>query len=111
MKRFDKEGLAARVEGYIAAVSASAAADFAKNFSCLKPPKFESELGVRYIKIVKVDAPGASRSVHSFIERSSGDILKAASWRAPAKHARGNVFEEDFGMKSSGANWIGVRYL
>lgn len=27
----------------------------------------------------------------------AGDIHKAAGWKAPAKHARGSVFQDDFG--------------
>lgn len=52
------------------------------------------EEGKVYIKIIK------DSSVHSFIVKEDtkqfkkGDILKAASWRSPAKNfARGNVFE------------------
>jgi hypothetical protein len=52
------------------------------------------EVGSKYIKII------TGSSVHSFIVRNdngkfkAGDILKAASWRAPAKNfARGNIFD------------------
>jgi hypothetical protein len=51
-------------------------------------------VGKKYIKVV------SSGSVHSFILKSdsdkfsNGDILKAASWNAPARNfARGNVFD------------------
>lgn len=38
------------------------------------------------------------RSVHSFIDLSNGDILKAASWSQPAKNGvRGNIFSDDLG--------------
>jgi hypothetical protein len=29
------------------------------------------------------------------VDRTNGDILKAASYKAPAKHARGNVLRDD----------------
>lgn len=29
-----------------------------------------------------------------------GDVLKPASWKTPARHARGNVFDSDNGLKS-----------
>jgi len=55
------------------------------------------EEGKAYYKIVT--RSGSSRSVHSFIVKENGpkfkrgDILKAASWNAPAKNqARGNIF-------------------
>jgi hypothetical protein len=38
-----------------------------------------------------------------------GDILKAASWKAPAKHARGNVFDGNWGIGSVGV--YGPAYL
>jgi hypothetical protein len=38
----------------------------------------------------------------------AGDILKAASWAAPARNkARGNVLDEDF----SWVRWTGPEYL
>lgn len=111
LNRFDKDGLEARLAGYLA-VCAKAAGDHWKkmNFKFAEPPKFELEPGSRFVKIVKVEA-GGSRSVHSFIDRANGDILKAASYRAPAKHARGNVFEPDYGAKSAKVSCHGVRYL
>ena len=45
--------------------------------------------GKRYIKIW-MDARG-SKSVHAFVDKRNGDLLKAAGWKAPAKGARGNV--------------------
>lgn len=60
----------------------------------------ETELAVaprrskRCVKIVEVK-DGKPRSVFAFIEIASGDVLKAASWNAPAKHARGNIFADD----------------
>lgn len=50
-----------------------------------------------------------SRSVHSFVNRATGDILKAASWNAPAKHPRGNILNADFGR--SALTDYGVKYL
>lgn len=35
-----------------------------------------------------------------------GDLMKAASWRAPAKHSRGNIFEGTERYK-----WTGPKYL
>lgn len=50
------------------------------------------ERGKRYAKIVRNDHDGHGRSVHCFVDLTNGDILKSASWRAPAKGARGNIF-------------------
>jgi len=69
------------------------------------------EVGKKYIKIVKTDNQS---SVHSFVvnvhndkQFKYGDILKAASWAAPARNfARGNVFESDFAMTT--VSWCGA---
>ena len=63
-------------------------------------------------KFIKITVPsGSSESVHSFVVAEDagkfkcGDILKAASYRAPAKNfARGNVFTGDF----SRITWTGA---
>ena len=57
-------------------------------------------------------------SVHSFIAMKDintksiqcrkGDVLKAASWKAPANHARGSVFEP---KTTENFNWTGPDYL
>ena len=69
--------------------------------------------GQKFIKLV------SKGSVHSFIVKEDmytpggqlrfrkGDVLKAASWRAPAlNRARGNVFDGNYPMQ-----WTGPLYL
>jgi hypothetical protein len=46
--------------------------------------------GRRYKKVVTDN--GVQRMVHSFVEIETGYIFKPASWKAPAKHARGSIF-------------------
>jgi hypothetical protein len=66
------------------------------------------EEGTKYIKIVKND------SVWGFIVKTDkdakfkrGDILKAASWAAPARnHARGNILEGGYRIY-----WTGPHYM
>jgi hypothetical protein len=62
-----------------------------KHFPTLGKATFEAMEGGRYIRIVKREV--SSRSAHLFIDKTNGDILKAAGWNAPAKHARGNIFD------------------
>lgn len=50
--------------------------------------------GRKFIKLVE-EAYG-QRSVYCFVDYD-GNIYKAASWAAPAKHVRGSVFDEEFG--------------
>lgn len=46
--------------------------------------------GNKYYKIIN-RAWGKDESVHGFVDATTGDILKAAGWAAPAKGARGNI--------------------
>jgi hypothetical protein len=47
---------------------------------------FYPETGRKYHKII-MNANG-SRSVHCFIDKQTGSVLKSASWKAPAKGVR-----------------------
>lgn len=47
--------------------------------------------------------------VHSFVDYATGDVLKASSWVAPAKHARGNIYDAHNGLKTMGP--YGPAYL
>lgn len=55
-------------------------------------PTFTAEYGRSMVRIV-VNTP-SSRSVYCFVDMKSGDILKAASWKAPAKGPRGSIWNE-----------------
>ena len=57
--------------------------------------KFEIREGKKYYKIVQVEFDTFQNrneyrdsSVHSFVDKNTGDVYKAASWKAPAKHVR-----------------------
>lgn|SRR4030065_2583453 len=78
------------------------------NFPSLPVPVITIEKGKRYIRIVRNER-GQGRSVHCFIDTTNGDVLKAAGWKAPAKHARGNIFNPDNGLGSVGP--YGGNYL
>lgn len=59
---------------------------------------FELREGRKYIKIVsfvkeKYSAVG-QHSVHAFVDKKTGDIYKPASWNAPAKGVRFNIFND-----------------
>lgn len=54
-------------------------------------------------KFVAIWNTKGQKGIHCFVEIATGNILKAATWRAPAKGARGNIynvekpiFAEDF---------------
>ena len=74
-----------------------------KDYPNLALDEFRMTSGSRYIKIIR------GGSVHCFIDRTNGDVLKAASWSAPAKHARGNIWKDDNGLGCMGE--YGASYL
>ena len=71
----------------------------------------EAVQGSRYIKVCKQrENETTSRgAAWAFIDRTNGDVLKPASWAAPARHARGNIFDEHKGMAHISA--YGPAYL
>jgi hypothetical protein len=70
----------------------------------MKQYSWESVLSVskgrRYDKIIAEDileAAGSSNSkmVWGFVDKTNGDILKPEGWKKPAKHNRGNIFDDN----------------
>jgi hypothetical protein len=47
--------------------------------------------------------------IHSFIDKLTGDVLKPESWKKPAKHARGNIYDESNGLAR--VNHFGPEYI
>jgi len=69
-------------------------------------PVITYEVGPKYVRVVRTSTHGQDRSVYGFIARETGALLKAASWKAPAKNfARGNIFKE--GTAGMGPHSIG----
>jgi len=73
-----------------------------ENFSNLSPKPWDLTFGRKFAKVVH------DRSVYAFVEIATGDIYKPASWSAPAKHARGNIYNDD---PLAGTDVYGVNYL
>ena len=76
---------------------------YTKNFPSCNETTLEISSGRRYIKITK------GSGVWAFVDKTNGDVLKPASWSAPAKHARGNIFDEYNGIANVGP--YGPAYL
>lgn len=103
------------ITAFVAIAQEKINAHFAAHLRGLPPDvlSFDFKASPRYVRIVETRDEGSrnpSRSVHSFIDTQTGDVLKAASWKAPAKHARGNIFADDkgaFALTPRG----GIRYL
>jgi hypothetical protein len=75
----------------------------------------EFDMGSKFIKVIVGHTGDTQRSSHSFIVVGEykgakntfkhGDILKSASWKAPAKNfSRGNIMENSYGTIS----WAGA---
>ena len=101
-----------RLEGFIAGANKLRADMLAKDFPTLAAlPGYQNPLqvteGPRYLRVVREES--SSRSVYCFIDKTNGDVLKAAGWKAPAKGARSNINDADFGL--SGVTQYGGRYL
>jgi len=78
-----------------------------RNNARLDGYKFYIESGRKYHKLI-METESGSRSVHAFVDKKSGEVYKAASWKAPAKIVRYNLLniasrEECF----SRADWAG----
>ena len=69
--------------------------------------KFYIESGRKYHKVI-METGGSSRSVHAFIDKKSGDVYKAASFKAPAKGIRFNLcIMSDREWLLENADWAG----
>jgi hypothetical protein len=55
-------------------------------------PTFSVEEGRKYLKII-ISTSG-NRSIHAFIVRVTGDVYKAANYKAPAKGIRYNLLTD-----------------
>ena len=70
------------------------------------PMRFVIESGRKDHKIVMEDE--GQRSVHAFVDKKSGDVYKAASWKAPAKGVRYNLVSKDnYEMLKARCDWSG----
>lgn len=98
---------------YLAGVNAKVVEGY-KKYASLTPPEVTYEEGGRYVRVIKVEknASGVvgSRSVHTFVDKTNGNVLKAAGYRKPeTKNPRGNIYDADNGL--SGVTEYGAVYL
>ena len=82
-----------------------------RGYTFSKPPQHRADyISAKWCRVVVMEERNgvyASASVYAFIALQdystkalgagrAGDIMKPATYKAPAKHARGNVFDMDF---------------
>lgn len=81
------------IEAYVNEIREAQKNDWAAhNYDMSKVPEFGIEVGKKFARITRTSF--RSKSVHCFVEISSGDIYKAATYKAPAKGVRGNINSE-----------------
>jgi hypothetical protein len=87
--------------------------DYGYNDACIKKLKegicdyeFYPETGRKYHKIIM--NTNGSHSCHAFVDKKTGEVYKAASWRGPAKGQRCNLLiikEREWALEN--ADWAG----
>jgi len=134
----DWNGLVVRIQGFVASINAMFAeqnakrnADMLAKFPDIATTDYWSALEIRGGSIrgdwLALDhrsggshRNGGQRSIYCFIRLTNGetktlgmltagDIHKPATFKAPAKHRRGNVHAADFGKSCAGL--YGIQYL
>lgn len=90
------------IAAFVTEIQAMLEDHFSKTYKLVPTPTIRLDQGRRYARIV-VDG-----SAFRFVDRTNGNILKAASWKAPAEHARGNVLRSD---RMNSVTPYGVVYL
>lgn len=74
----------------------------------------------KFVRVIRTLETGDQGSCEAFVAKETfsnrtlghvkiGDVFKPASWKAPAKHARGNIFNDDHGLSKMGP--YGPAYL
>lgn len=99
-----KQEISERIDKFIELWNTKNVEHTKKNFSNLTAETLSRRDGKKFVKIVK-----GNNSAYAFINGETGEIFMPASWAAPAKHARGNVMADDYGISCSGP--YGIVYL
>ena len=78
------------VAEYITFMNAASIKHTETHFPMLKPDTYECDGGRKYLRIAS-----NQNYVHSFVDALTGDVYKAAGWKAPALNgARYNLLDE-----------------
>lgn len=109
MNTFNTETFTFNLDAFLVAAQAKVDADYGHNINAhgevMKAPVLSLENGKRYARIVATDS--SSRSAFGFVDLGTGDVLKASSWKAPAKNfPRGNINDANQGCGR--IRWTGV---
>ena len=79
--------------------------------------KFRIQEGRKYYKIIQRNYDTFQNrneyrdgSVHAFVDKNTGEVYMAASWRAPAKHVRYDmriINERNYVHNPVNCDWVG----
>jgi hypothetical protein len=85
--------------------------DYHKGFPKNKDMVLSLVAGRKFVKVVNENSVwgfvAKKDGVHKGLPMKAGDVLKAASWKAAAKHTRGNIFDKN----QDYFRWTGPNYL
>lgn len=64
-----------------------------KDSGLLHDPPFDYHVmdGKKYLKVIQDRGGSSGSSVHAFIDKATGDVIKAATWRAPQRNSDGTL--------------------
>jgi hypothetical protein len=72
------------------------------------PINFEIVEGKKYLKVVQTIKAVGRQTVHAFVDKATGDVYKAATWKQPAKIVRYNLLnDESFNDMIEKCDWAG----
>ena len=104
LRRNKLETFQSKLDSFLEAAQKKITDHYAREYPNLDTPQLTIGGGTKFKRIVKngsafafvATVDGRNKTLGSW---KAGDIFKPASWKAPAKHARGNIFDEHNGMK------------
>ena len=66
---------------------------YQQRYPNLNLPVYTYTKGSKFIKVIQVTN---QQIVYSFIDKNTGDLYKAATWRVPADGVRGNIYQDKY---------------
>ena len=110
--KVDKDGneLQIKLDTFLAFLNAKSIEHFNDRKFPMNPNTYAADIGRKFIRIVEnTYGREDQRSVYCFLD-FEGNIYKSASWKIPAKHIRGSIFDDNYSWGKALNNY-GAAYL
>jgi hypothetical protein len=111
MAKFEKRaGFDEALSNFVAKAQVKTNEHFAASYPNLNPDRLvvqPSAPNARYARVHRFT--DNQEFIWAFVERTTGDIFKPASFNAPAKYARGNIFSDTNGLEALSPT-VSIRY-